>query len=70
MIIQWTRNNWHKESFRVRTTNTIINFLEKNYVEVWFFSYLKHFLADYYTLLRKLGTYKGGNEEIDGGSHN
>ena len=25
MIIQWTRSNLHKESFRVRTTNTIIN---------------------------------------------
>ena len=25
MIIQWTRSNLHKESFRVRTINTIIN---------------------------------------------
>ena len=33
MIIQLTRSNWHKESFHVRTTNTIINFLEKNYIE-------------------------------------
>ena len=30
MIIQWTRSNWHKERFRVRTLNIIItsNFFE------------------------------------------
>ena len=27
-------------------------------------------MADYYILPRKLGSYKGKNEEIDGGSHN
>ena len=37
MIIQWARSYWHKESFRVRTTNTIINILEKNYIEFWLF---------------------------------
>ena len=37
MIIQWTRSNWHKESFRARTTNTIINFPEKKYLEFWHF---------------------------------
>ena len=37
MIIQWTRNNWHKESFRVRTNDTIINFLEKDYIKFWLF---------------------------------
>ena len=37
MIIQWKRNNWHNKSFRVRTTNTIIKFLEKNYIELRLF---------------------------------
>ena len=45
MIIQWTRNNWHKESFRVRTTTTIISFLENNYIEFWRFFLLIAFLV-------------------------
>ena len=40
LSIQWTRSNWHKESFRVRTTNTVVNFLEESYIEFWLFSLL------------------------------
>ena len=46
MIIQWTRGNWHKESCRIRTTNTIINFLEENFFIFFGLFFIRFVLAN------------------------
>ena len=69
MIIQWTQSNWHKESFRVINLQ-LSTFWKKIIQNFDIFSYLWHFLADYYILSRKLRIYERENEEIDGGTYN
>ena len=45
MIVQWTWNNWHKESFRVRTTNKHVRTQARKHVNMpstWARKHVKH----------------------------